>query len=69
MREITQAREYLQKFIKKHPELKEDATGLYDLMVSNIEDGDSPTQELDLFINDIDQLLEDGDTHKCSGSC
>ena len=61
MREITQAREYLQKFIKKHPELKEEAMDLYDLMVSNIEDGDSPTHELDLFFNDIDQLLQDGD--------
>lgn len=61
MREITQAREYLQKFIKKHPELKEEAMDLYDLMVSNIEDGDSPTNELGLFFNDIDQLLQDGD--------
>lgn len=63
MREITQAREYLQQFIKKHPELKDEAMGLYDLMVSNIEDGDSPTHELGLFFNDIDQLLQDGDNN------
>jgi hypothetical protein len=60
MQEIEQARKYLQKFIKSHPELKEDAMGLYDLLVSNIEDGESPTHELGLFINDIDQLVEDG---------
>ena len=54
-----QARNCGVMFIQQHPELSEDVQDLYILFLDNIEEGESPQNELDLFINSCNQLLED----------
>lgn len=54
-----QARNHQIMFIEQHDDLKEDVWGLYLLFLDNIEEGESPQNELQLFINACNQLLED----------
>jgi hypothetical protein len=54
-----QARNHKVMFIEQHDNLKDEVEELYVLFLDNIEEGDSPQNELDLFINSCNQLLED----------
>jgi hypothetical protein len=54
-----QARNHRVMFMQQHPELSEDVQDLYILFLDNIEEGESPQNELNLFINSCNQLLED----------
>ena len=54
-----QARNHRVMFIEQHDDLKEDVEELYVLFIDNIEEGESPQNELNLFINSCNQLLED----------
>lgn len=57
MKEITTANVFAQDFIKKHTELKDEILNYFDLMSDNIEEGESPQNELQLFINTCNDLL------------
>jgi hypothetical protein len=59
MREIEEAREFAKDFVNKHPILTEEVQDYLDLMLENIEEGDSPQNELDLFIGACKDLLKD----------
>jgi hypothetical protein len=50
---------YANEAIKKRPDLKEDILDLVSLCQSEIEDGASVQNEIELCRNDIEELLED----------
>jgi hypothetical protein len=54
-----QARNHRVMFMQQHSELSEEVQDLYILFLDNIEEGESPQNELNLFINSCNQLLED----------
>lgn len=54
-----QARNHGVMFMQQHSHLIEEVQDLYMLFLDNIEEGESPQNELDLFINSCNQLLED----------
>jgi hypothetical protein len=58
MEEITTANAFAQDLISKRPELKEEVLNYFDLMSDNSEEGESPQNELQLFINACNDLLE-----------
>lgn len=58
MKEILIAQSFAQDFIKKHSQLEEQVEGYFDLMSDNIEEGESPQNELQLFINACNDLLD-----------
>jgi hypothetical protein len=58
MEEITTANAFAQDFINKHPKFKDEVLDYFDLMSDNIEEGESPQNELQLFINACNDLLE-----------
>lgn len=45
--------------ISEHPSLKDQITDLFELAMGEIEDGESPDNELSLFLNSVDELIED----------
>jgi hypothetical protein len=55
---MKKAVEFAKEFIKEHPNFKEEVIDLLDLCQSEIEEGGSPTHEVDLCINSIKQLTE-----------
>jgi hypothetical protein len=55
---MKEAVEFAKEFIKEHPNLKVEVMDLLELCQSEIEEGGSPTHEVDLCINSIKQLLE-----------
>lgn len=59
MSEIEEAREFAKDFVNKHPILTEEVQDYLDLMLENIEEGDSPQNELNLFIGACEDLLKD----------
>ena len=59
MSEIEKAREFARDFVNKHPILAEEVHDYLDLMLENIEEGDSPQNELNLFIGACEDLLKD----------
>ena len=59
MSEIEEAREFAKDFVNKHPIVAEEVHDYLDLMLENIEEGDSPQNELDLFIGACEDLLKD----------
>jgi len=59
MREIEEARKFAKDFVNKHPIVAEEVHDYLDLMLENIEEGDSPQNELDLFIGACEDLLKD----------
>ena len=54
-----QARNHRVMFMQQHSHLSEEVQDLYILFLDNIEEGESPQNELNLFINACNQLLED----------
>ena len=54
---ITKARNLRDETIKKHPELKEDVIGLYQLMLDEIEEGNSINNEIEAFEASIEDLI------------
>lgn len=56
---IDKAIKFAKDFINNHPIVTEQVEDYLDLMLENIAEGDSPQNELDLFINACEQLLED----------
>jgi hypothetical protein len=56
---MKEAVEFAKEFIKEHPNLKEEVVELLELCQSEIEEGGSPTHEVELCINSIKQLLEE----------
>ena len=57
MKEILIAQSFALDFIKKHSELEEQVESYFDLMSDNIDEGESPQNELQLFINACNDLL------------
>ena len=43
--------------LQSHPNLKDDINDLFELMLSEIEEGGSETHEVELFLNDLESLL------------
>lgn len=57
MREqLKEAAEHAAKFISKYPNKVEEVTSLLDLLESEILEGSSPDNELNHFINDLEEL-------------
>jgi hypothetical protein len=59
MEEIKRAREFARNFVNNHPILVEEVQDYLDLMLENIEEGDSPQNELNLFMGACEDLLKD----------
>jgi hypothetical protein len=59
MSEIEKAREFAKDFVNKHPILVEEVYNYLDLMLENIEEGDSSQNELQLFMGACEDLLKD----------
>ena len=55
---IKRATDFGREFIKNHPELKEEAIDLFDLMKDEIEEGSSIENEINLFIGSCEDLLK-----------
>jgi hypothetical protein len=56
---MKKAVEFAKEFINEHPNLKVEVMDLLELCQSEIEEGGSPTHEVELCINSIKQLLEE----------
>ena len=56
---ITKARNLRDRTIKNHPELKEDVIGLYQLMLDEIEEGNSINNEIKAFEASIEDLINE----------
>jgi hypothetical protein len=56
---MKKAIEFAKEFIKEYPNLKAEVIDLLELCQSEIEEGGSPTHEVELCINSIKQLLEE----------
>ena len=54
-----EASEFGLEFIAKNPAYAADVNDLYKLMVTEIEEGGSPDEELESFKQNVEQLLED----------
>lgn len=61
---LEQLREYRNKAIKDHPEYADDIHAFYTLAVSEIEDGESPQNEYELFVDSIRDLIEGEEEEK-----
>ena len=51
------AKQFRDEFLAKHPQLKDDVMGLYQLMLDEIDEGESETNEVSLFVNACEDLL------------
>ena len=58
MNEIKQAQKEANTFKLLYPQYSSEVRDLLDLMISEIEDGNSPQNELELFLQSLDGLLE-----------
>lgn len=58
---MKQAVDFAREFVKEHPHLKLQVIDLLELCQSEIEEGGSPTHEVELCINSIKELLEEED--------
>ena len=56
---ITKARNLRDETIKKYPELREDVIGLYQLMLDEIEEGNSINNEIEAFEASIEDLINE----------
>lgn len=59
MEQIKKANELANEFISNYPFQKEIVEELLQLMKDEIEDGESPNNELSLFISSLQELEED----------
>ena len=53
----TYAKSFKTEFISQHPNFKEEVNDLYELMLSEIEEGGSETNEVELFISSCKDLV------------
>jgi len=51
------AKQFRDEFLAKHPQHKSEVMGLYQLMLDEIDEGGSETNEVSLFINSCEDLL------------
>lgn len=58
MEQIRKAIEEANKFIIKYPQYTSEVKDLLFLMINAIEEGESANNELNLFLQSLDQLLE-----------
>ena len=59
MKEIlTKAISFKKDFIVKHPKMKDDVEDFFQLMLDEIECGESPDNEYELFVNACEDLLD-----------
>lgn len=49
---------YVRDMIVKHPELREQMLELLELCMDEIEEGESPSNEMHLCVRDINQLIK-----------
>ncbi len=56
---IDEAVKFAKDFMKKHPLLKKQTKDYLDLMLDNIGEGESPQNELQLFMGACEDLLKD----------
>jgi hypothetical protein len=56
---MEELRKYVDAFKIEHPLFAREAEDLYALCVAEIEQGGSPTHEIELCYSSIDQILED----------
>lgn len=56
---IQQANKFRLSAIEKKPEKEKEINELYQLMKDEIEDGGSPSNEVELFINSVNELLNE----------
>ena len=61
MQEMKRAIEFAREFVKEHPNLKDEVNDLLELCYNEIEEGGSPTHEVELCIGSIKELLEEED--------
>jgi hypothetical protein len=61
MNATEQAEEFRKGFLEKNPNLKEEVDDMFQLMQDEIEQGESPQNELDLFIGACEDLLIEED--------
>lgn len=61
MGQFARAVEYGNKFIKEHPQHKEQVHEFFQLMKDEVEEGGSVEHEIDLFIGACDDLLIEDD--------
>ena len=54
---IKQATEFAKDFIKNNPEFEDEVEGLHQLMLDEIEAGESAPNEISLFIGGCEDLL------------
>ena len=50
---------YAQKFLKEHPELEEEIKDYYQLALDEIEQGSSVDQEINSFVQGVEDLIYD----------
>jgi hypothetical protein len=55
---MQRANEIYRQFVQKHPDKREEAEGLYDLLLIEIEDGNSEAEEVNKFISALNDLVE-----------
>ena len=58
MEQIKKAKEEASEFIIKYPQYAPEVKDLLSLMIDEIEGGESADNELNLFLQSLDQLLE-----------
>lgn len=56
---IEQAQILKQKVIDKYPQLQEEIDDLYQLMLDEIDEGNSVTHECELFMSEVDTLYKE----------
>ena len=56
---ITQLKEHAKGIIANHPELKDEVIDLFELAMTEIEEGGSESHECQLAINDMDELVNE----------
>lgn len=59
MSAIENARELRNKVVLNHPDLSDEVSELFSLMLTEISDGESTDNEVSLFINSVEELLEE----------
>lgn len=57
---IQYLRTFCKEKIRQNPHLQDEIVGLYELAMSEIEEGGSESHEIDLAINSINDLIEGG---------
>jgi hypothetical protein len=57
MKNTRDLKNYVRDMIVKHPELKEQMLEFLELCMNEIEEGESPSNEMHLCVRDIEQLI------------